>query len=146
MANQEPHPTTIALALPSGNSPPLPPRPLNPLFQSRSWSEYAMMAAVVGGVGYAIIHFLKVRFVSWNVFLFHFLVVYVQNYVIPWFNAPRAQELKQLEDIHASVNQLQSTVSETVSSVAESTKSIQVCLEIIFLGTVVLFPPSICNM
>ena len=43
--------------------PPLPPRPLDapPPPQGRSWSELAVMAAVVGGVGYAVVYFIRVR-------------------------------------------------------------------------------------
>ena len=45
--------------------PPLPPRPLAALPpQRRSWSELAVMAAVVGGVGYAVVYFIRVRSVK----------------------------------------------------------------------------------
>ena len=40
--------------------PPLPPRPLAPPPRQRSWSEYAVMAAVVGSVGYAVVYFVRV--------------------------------------------------------------------------------------
>lgn len=41
--------------------PPLPPRPLTaPPPQRRSWSELAVMATVVGGVGYAVVYFIRV--------------------------------------------------------------------------------------
>ena len=48
----------------SPSAPPLPPRPLTPLQpvqQRRKWSEYALIAAAVGGVGYALFHFVRVR-------------------------------------------------------------------------------------
>lgn len=47
------------------NPPQLPPRPLTPPHhrpQPRTWSEYAVMAAVVGGVGFALAHFFRVSF------------------------------------------------------------------------------------
>ena len=46
-----------------GTPPPLPPRPLDapPPPQGRTWSELAVMAAVVGGVGYAVVYFIRVR-------------------------------------------------------------------------------------
>ena len=40
--------------------PPLPPRPPTPPPRPRTWSEYAVMAAVVGGVGYAVVYFVRV--------------------------------------------------------------------------------------
>ena len=124
-ADQQAPPT-----VPNATAPPLPPRPLTPIHhppQPRTWSEYALMAAVVGGVGYAVVHFVKVsplQFI-WHSFIHSSLAG--QSYLIPWLNSPRVQE-QRLEEVHASVNQLQATVSETVSSLAESTRSIQVCV------------------
>lgn len=93
--------------------PPLPQRHLipishPPLLQSRTWREYAVLAAVAGGVTYALFHFFK-------------------NYVIPWFNGPK-EHAQKLADVHASVNQLQSTMNQTIGSLAESTRSIQLLM------------------
>lgn len=110
----------------NGNAPPLPARPSTPIVlptRSRTWSEYALMATVTGGVAYALIHFFKVS--SMRRFDDVPETIFPQNYVIPWFNSPRVYE-QRLDDIHASVGQLQTTVNETVSSLAESTRSIQV--------------------
>ena len=48
-----------ALARPVG-APPLPPRSPAPPPRERSWSEYAVMAAVIGGVGYTVVYFVRV--------------------------------------------------------------------------------------
>lgn len=58
-------PPAVSLpAVSSGNTPPLPPRPLTPVHHPvqppRTWSEYAIVAAVGGGVAYALVHFFKV--------------------------------------------------------------------------------------
>ena len=44
----------------SGQAPPLPARHLNPSVPRTTWREYALMTAVVGGVGYALYHFVRV--------------------------------------------------------------------------------------
>ena len=49
--------------------PPLPPRPLAPPPQPRSWSEYAVMAAVVGGIGYAVVYFVRVCPTSYHSYM-----------------------------------------------------------------------------
>lgn len=44
-------------------APPLPPRPLTPpqpVVQQRTWKDYAVTVAVIGGVGYALFHFVRV--------------------------------------------------------------------------------------
>ena len=41
-------------------APPLPPRPPALPPRERSWSEYAVMVAVVGGIGYAVVYFVRV--------------------------------------------------------------------------------------
>ena len=41
-------------------APSLPPRPPAPPPRERSWSEYAVMVAVVGGIGYAVVYFVRV--------------------------------------------------------------------------------------
>ena len=55
-------PTTAG---PLARAPPLPPRSLPPAAhpppKPRTWSELAVLAAVVGGVSYAFVHFVKVR-------------------------------------------------------------------------------------
>lgn len=40
--------------------PPLPPRPPPPPPQSRGWKDYAVIALVIGGVGYTVIQFVRV--------------------------------------------------------------------------------------
>lgn len=58
--------STVNQAVATGTSnqtvaPPLPPRPPPPTpVRSRSWSEYALLAVVVGGVGYAVVQFVRV--------------------------------------------------------------------------------------
>ena len=56
---------------PLTRAPPLPPRALTPALppsNPRTWSDYAVMAAVFGGVSYAIFHFVKVslKYEPWN--------------------------------------------------------------------------------
>ena len=53
--NVSPDPANYQIA----QAPPLPVRTLNP--PPRTWSEYALIAAVVGGVGYGLYHFIKVK-------------------------------------------------------------------------------------
>ena len=63
-ANPSPAVSTESLpSVSSGNAPPLPARPSTPIIrptQSRTWSEYALMATVTGGMAYALIHFFRV--------------------------------------------------------------------------------------
>ena len=40
--------------------PALPPRPPPPPPRSRSWQEYVLMSVVIGGVGYAVVQFVRV--------------------------------------------------------------------------------------
>ena len=63
----QPPPASPAAATtpPSAVPPPLPPRALAPVqpvqrYRPRTWGEYAMVTAVVGGVGYALYHFVRV--------------------------------------------------------------------------------------
>ena len=44
----------------AGQIAPPPLRPLAPPPRQRSWSEYAVMAAAVGSVGYAVVYFVRV--------------------------------------------------------------------------------------
>lgn len=56
LAANPPSSNQIEVAIP----PALPPRPPPPSPHSRSWREYVLMSVVIGGVGYAVVQFVRV--------------------------------------------------------------------------------------
>ena len=50
----------------------------------------------------------------------------MQHYLIPWWQSPREQE-QRLIAIQSSVDQLQTSMTETVTSISQSTQAIRVC-------------------
>ncbi|XP_064385091.1 peroxisomal membrane protein PEX14-like [Halichondria panicea] len=84
--------------------PPLPARTLTPSSPT-SWREYALIAAVVGGVGYAVYQF-------------------VRRFVLPWFEGRGKQEQK-LTDIQSSVEQLETNIRDMVTSLNTSTNTLR---------------------
>lgn len=66
LARKHAPPPVLAANPPSSNQievaipPALPPRPLPPPPRSRSWQEYVLMSVVIGGVGYAVVQFVRV--------------------------------------------------------------------------------------
>ena len=66
LARRHAPPPVLAANPPSSNQievaipPALPPRPPPPPPRSRSWREYVLMSVVIGGVGYAVVQFVRV--------------------------------------------------------------------------------------
>ena len=59
LAPATPSSQAVSMGIPNQIAiPPLPPRPPPP--RSRSWSEIAVVATVVGGVGFAVVRFIRV--------------------------------------------------------------------------------------
>ena len=66
LARRHAPPPVLAATPPSSNQievaipPALPPRPPPPPPRSRSWREYVLMSVIIGGVGYAVVQFVRV--------------------------------------------------------------------------------------